>query len=112
MAITNIIRPSDFEIEFQLEDESNIVIDVDDILDIQVQLVNMKLHTVMATYVMADLTLDNTDDTIHVFIEHTDNENKKLGKYLMKVWWEVANTNFTGNTMETTDQTPIINLML
>lgn len=107
----NIIRASDFEIEFQLEDESNVVIDVNNILNITVQLIHVKLHTVMATYDMADLTLDALDDTIHVFVEHTDNEYKKLGKYLMKVWWEVANANFSGGTFETYDQAIVTNLI-
>jgi hypothetical protein len=107
----NIIKASDFEIEFQLEDENDTVIDVDNILDIRVQLIHVKLHTVMATYNMADLTLDDTDDTIHVFIDHTDNEDKKLGKYLMKVWWSVTNTNFSGNTFETYDQAIVTNLI-
>jgi hypothetical protein len=57
------------------------------------------------------LTLDASDDTVHVFVEHTDNEDKKLGKYLLKVWWEVANTNFSGNTFETYDQSIVINLI-
>lgn len=111
MAITNIVRPSDFEIEFQLQDEDDVVIDVDDILDITVELIHIPTSQSMATYTMAQLDLDNTDDTIHVFVEHTDNENKKLGKYLMKVWWEVANVDFSGGTMETTDQAIIANLM-
>jgi len=111
MAITNIIRASDFEIEFQLEDESSVVIDVNNILDISVQLIHVKLHTVMATYDMADLTLDPADDTIHVFIEHSDNEDKKLGKYIIKVWWEVADVNFSGSTFETYDQAIVANLI-
>jgi hypothetical protein len=108
--ITNVIRKSDFEIEFQLEDEDDNIIDVDDILDITVELIHVTTHWSMATYTMAQITLDNTDDTIHVFIEHSDSENKKLGKYLMKVCWEITNMDFSGNTMETYDQAIIANL--
>ena len=111
MAITNIIRASDFEIEFQLEDQSSNIIDVDDILDIRVQLIHVKLHTIMASYDMADLTLNSADDTIHVYIEHSDNEDKKLGKYIIKVWWEVADVNFSGSTFETYDQAIVANLI-
>ncbi len=109
--ITNVYKPSDFEIVFQLEDDLNVVIDVALILDIRVQLIHIPTHREMCTKNMIDLTLDNTDDTIHVFIEHTDNENKKLGKYLMRVWWEVTNTDFSGNTMETIDEAIITNLI-
>jgi hypothetical protein len=111
MAITNIIRASDFEIEFQLEDQSSNIIDVDDILDIRVELINVKLHSLMSSYDMVDLTLNSADDTIHVYIEHSDNENKKLGKYLLKVWWEVADVNFSGSTFETYDQEIVANLI-
>jgi hypothetical protein len=111
MAITNIIRASDFEIEFQLEDDSGAIIDVNNILDITVELIHIPTSWNMVTYTMAQLTLDNTDDTIHVFIEHADNENKKLGKYLMKVWWEITDVDFTGNTRETYDQIIVSNLI-
>jgi hypothetical protein len=111
MSITNIIKSSDFEIEFQLEDENDTVIDVNDLLDITVQLIHVKLHTVIVTYNIADLTIDNTDDTIHVFIEHTENEDAKLGKYLMKVSWVVADANFSSGTKEIKDQAVVIDLI-
>lgn len=108
--ITNIIRPSDFEIEFQLEDENDITVDVDDITDIWVELIHIPTHLVMCTKLMVDITLDNTDDTIHVFIEDTDNENKKLGKYLLKVHWTIPNVDFDGLVMNNIDQSIIVDL--
>jgi hypothetical protein len=105
------LRPSDFEIEFQLEDDTGALIDVTGILDITVELIHIPTSRSMVTYIMAQLTLDPADDTIHVFVEHTDNDNKKLGKYIMKVWWEIADANFSGGTRETIDQIIVTNLM-
>lgn len=106
--LTILHRNTDTEIPFQLLDDDDNVIDVDDILDVSVEIIHKFRLDTVASYTMGELDIDNTDDTVTVFFENTDNVDIATGQYKIRVQWDVADTDFTGGVRHTTDEADLL----
>jgi len=107
-SLITLHRNSDAEIAFQLLDDSDNVVDVDDILDITVDIVHKFRRDSVATYTMAELDIDATTDTITAFFENTENVSIATGQYVLRVVWDVADLDFTGGVRHTTDEADLL----
>jgi len=101
--LTAIHRNSDETISFQLYKADGTVEDVDDILDITVTLVHKISLVIIETYEIGDITLDDTDNTIYIFMEGSVTDGKQTGIYKLHVEWSVVNLYFPDGTEDSID---------
>lgn len=106
--LTILHRNSDAEIAFQLLDDNDNIVDVNDIIDITVNIVHKFKRDSVASYTMSELDIDATTDTITVFFENTDNANIAIGQYCLRVGWDVADADFAGGVRHTTDEEDLL----
>ncbi len=98
-----INRNSDEIFSFQLKDEDENIIDVDNLTAITVDVINITTHNLLTTLSGTDITLDNVNDLVYVTLEDNITSNAKLGTYIFKVYWSIVDLSFPDGSKDSID---------